>query len=141
NYHGIRFLFKVGGRTAMRQFLLVAVLGGLLSSAGPLTAALNDEIITETTAQRYGLTRMWITQAQVNHGRSRMQSLVLIDGVLYAQSSQATLEAIDAETGQKLWSKMVGQPRHPSFPPGACRDLVASINGASLYVLNRYTGD
>src|SRR5208337_4991882 len=105
NYHGIRFLFKVGGRTAMRQLLLVAVLGGLLSSAGPLTAALNDEIITETTAQRYGLTRMWITQAQVNHGRSRMQSLVLIDGVLYAQSSQATLEAIDAETGQKLWSK------------------------------------
>jgi len=125
----------------MRQYLLVAVVGALLSSAGQLTAALNDEIVTETTAQRYGLTRAWITQAQVNQGQSRLQSVVLIDGVIYAQSSRATLEAIDAETGQKLWSKMIGQPRHPSFPPGACRDLVASINGATLYVLNRYTGD
>ena len=61
--------------------------------------------------------------------------------MLYAQSNRATLEAIDAETGQKLWSKMIGQPNHPSLPPGACRDLVATINGSTLYVLNRYTGD
>ena len=61
--------------------------------------------------------------------------------MLYAQSNRATLEAIDAETGQKLWSKMIGQPNHPTLPPGACRDLVATINGSTLYVLNRYTGD
>ena len=61
--------------------------------------------------------------------------------MLYAQSNRATLEAIDAETGQKLWSKMIGQPSHPSLPPSAYRDLVATINGSTLFVLNRYTGD
>ncbi|MEI8374573.1 MAG: PQQ-binding-like beta-propeller repeat protein [Planctomycetota bacterium] len=125
----------------MRRFLLVATLGALLSSTGQLAAALNNEILTEAVAQRYGLTRAWITQAQVNHSQGRLQTVVFCDGVLYAQSSRATLEAIDAETGQKLWSKMIGQPNHPCLPPSAYRDLVATINGSTLYVMNRYTGD
>jgi outer membrane protein assembly factor BamB len=125
----------------MRYFSLAAVLGVLLSWTGQLSAALNDEIITEAMAQRYGLTRVWVTQAQVNSGQGRLQAVVLYDGVLYAQSSRATLEAIDAETGQKLWAKLVGQPNHPSLPPSASRDLVATINGSTLFVLNRYTGD
>ena len=125
----------------MRHFLLVAVSGAFLSWTGQLAAAVDDEIITEATAQRYGLTRMWVTQAQVNRGQGRLQAVVLYDGVLYAQSNRATLEAIDAETGQKLWSKMIGQPSHPSLPPAACRDLVATINGSTLFVMNRYTGD
>ena len=36
---------------------------------------------------------------------------------------------------------MIGRPDYPSLPPGACRDLVATINGSTLYVMNRYTGD
>ncbi len=125
----------------MRYFLLVATTGAVLSWAGQPAAAGDDAFISEATAQRCGLTRVWVTQAQVNRGQSRLQDVVLCDGTLYAQSTRATLEAIDAETGQKLWSKMVGQPDHPSLPPGAFRDLVATVNGSTLYVLNRYTGD
>jgi outer membrane protein assembly factor BamB len=125
----------------VRHFLLLAVLGTLLTSSGQLPAALNDEIITEAAAQRYGLTRMWVTQAQVDRGQSRLQSVILCDGTIYAQSSRATLEAIDAETGQKLWTKLIGQPSHPTLAPTACGDLVAAINGSTLFVLNRYTGD
>ena len=125
----------------MRHFSLVAAWGVLLSSTGQLAAALNDEIIPEAMAQRYGLTRVWVTQAQVNRGQGRLQAVVLCDGALYAQSNRATLEAIDAETGQKLWSKMIGQSGHPSLPPAASRDLVATINGSTLYVMNRYNGD
>jgi hypothetical protein len=84
---------------------------------------------------------MWVTQAQVNRGQGKLQDVVFCDGVLYAQSNRATLEAIDAETGQKLWTKMIGQAIHPSVPPTASRDLVATINGSTLYVLNRYNGD
>lgn len=125
----------------MRHFLLVAAAGVLLSSTGQLAAALNDEIIPEVTAQRYGLTRMWVTQAQVNRAQGRLQTLVLYEGTLYAQSNRAVLEGIDAETGQKLWSKMIGQPTHPTSTPSAHRDLVATINGSTLFVMNRYTGD
>ncbi len=125
----------------MRHVFLVAAAGALLSSMGQLAAALNDEIITDAEAQRYGLTRMWVTQAQVNRAQGRLQAVVLYDGVLYAQSNRATLEAIDAETGQKLWAKMIGEPSQPNLPPSVCRDLVATINGSTLFVMNRYTGD
>ena len=88
-----------------------------------------------------GLTRAWVDQGEFDVGRSRLQSLMLYDGTLFAQSSRATLEALDAETGQRLWSKLVGQPGYPSLAPGACKDLVATVNGSRLDVLNRYTGD
>jgi hypothetical protein len=123
------------------HFSAIAAFGAILAAAGQLWAAAVDEIIPEATAQRCGLTRAWVTQAQVDAARSRLQSLVLYDGTLFAQSSRSTLEAIDAETGQRLWSRLVGQQNYPSAPPGACKDLVATVNGSRLYVLNRYTGD
>ena len=101
----------------MRHFLLVAMAGAWLASTGQRAAAVNDEFITEAMAQRYGLTRMWVTQAQVDRGQGRLQDVVLYEGVLYTQSNRATLEAIDAETGQKLWSKMVWQPRSSQPAP------------------------
>jgi hypothetical protein len=125
----------------MRHFSLIVAVGVLLSLTGQPAAAGNNEIIPEAMAQRYGLTRMWVTQAQVDPGQGILQAVVLCDGVLYAQSNRATLEAIDAETGQKLWSKMIGRSGHPSLPPTASRDLVATINGSTLYVMNRYNGD
>ena len=102
----------------MRHFLLVAAWGVLLSSAGQLAAALNDEIVTEAMAQHCGLTRMWVTQAQVDRAQGRLQAVVaLAMACSTPRSNRARMEAIDAETGQKLWSKMVGQPGHPSLAP------------------------
>jgi hypothetical protein len=125
----------------MRRFLLIAAWCTLLSLGEQWVAVASDEILSEAAAQRCGLTRMWVTQSLVNRGQGRLESVVLCDGTIYAQSNRATLEAIDAETGQALWSKMVGRPDRPNLPPGACRDLVATINGSTLFVLNRYTGD
>ena len=125
----------------MRLSILVALGGTILAAAGPLAAAGGNELISEAVAQRDGLTRAWATQAQVNRGQGQLQSVVLYDGTLFTQTNRAMLEAIDAETGQKVWTKMVGQTSHPTLRPAAHRDLVATINGSQLYVLNRYTGD
>ncbi len=125
----------------MRYILSIAICAAALAPAGQLWAASADEIISEAAAQRCGLTRAWLTQAQVDAGQNRLQSLTLYDGTLFAQSSRATLEAIDAETGQRLWTKLIGQPNHPSIPPAVYRDLAAVINGSTMFVLNRYTGD
>ena len=99
----------------MRHFWLVAAVV-VLSSVGQSRAALNEEIITEATAQHYGLTRLWVAQAQLDRAQGQLQGLTLSDGVLYAQTNRAVMEAIDAETGQKLWAKMIGQPGHPALP-------------------------
>ena len=51
------------------------------------------------------------------------------------------IHAIDAETGKTLWSKQIGMPKHPNMPPDAKGDLLATINGSRLYIVNRFTGE
>jgi len=125
----------------MRYFSWIMACGAVLAAVGALQAAPADYLISEAAAQRCGLTRAWATQAQVDSGRDRLQSIVLYDDMIFAQSSRSTLEAIDAEGGQKRWTKMVGQPDYVSLSPGVCGDLLGAINGSRLYILNRYTGD
>ena len=125
----------------MRYFTWIAGFAAVSAAAGQLWAASTDEIISEAAAQRCGLTRAWVTQAQVDPAQGRLQSLVLYDGTLFAQSNRATLEAIDAETGQRIWSKLIGQANYPSLRPPSAAIWRPSSMDRRLYVLNRYTGD
>jgi hypothetical protein len=61
--------------------------------------------------------------------------------VIYVQSTSGTLHAMDAETGKTLWAVTVGNPRWPMLTPAANDDYVATINGSSLYLLDRATGE
>lgn len=124
----------------MRWFLSAAV-GILLIPVVASWACAANEIIPQTTAQRYGLSRPWIAQVQMDRGQGRIRDIFLYEGILYVQTNRAMLQAIDAETGKTLWAKQIGRPGHPSMTPGACRDLVGTINGSRLFVMNRYTGE
>ena len=123
-----------------RRFLVAVVLTAALSSWNGLLAA-SGELIPETTAARHGLTRPWFTQVELDQGRSRLRDLIYADGVLYAQTDTAMIHAIDAETGKTLWVRQVGRPGHPSLTPDVSGDLLATVNGSRLYVVNRYKGD
>lgn len=125
----------------MRSLLFAAVLCVVLCPIGQTPAVGIDQIIPETTAERYGLARPWIAQLQVDRARGRVRDVVLYDGTLYVQTTRAMMQAIDAETGRTLWAKQVGRPEHPSMTPGIYRDLLATINGSRLFVMNRYTGE
>jgi hypothetical protein len=125
----------------MRLLSLVVVLGAVLGPAGSLLANGDGEIISETAAARHGLARPWVTQVQMDRGHSRVRDVILYEGTLYVQTTRAMIHAIDAETGQTLWAKPVGRYDHPSLTPSACRDLLATVNGSRLYVVNRYTGE
>jgi outer membrane protein assembly factor BamB len=125
---------------AMPRSLLVALSVATLTLAAT-AAAVAEELVTETVAQRHGLTRLWFAQVQMDRSRERVQAMVLGDGVLYVQSDHATVHALDAENGRALWSKNLGSPEHPSLPPAVGDDLLATANGSHVYVVNRYTGD
>jgi outer membrane protein assembly factor BamB len=128
----------------MFRSVFIALVSALLTTAfcpnGSLWAA-RGELISETTAARYGLTRPWFTQVHHDRDLGKLQSLVLHDGTLYAQTNKGLIQAIDAETGQPLWERQVGKPIHPTMTPGTGRDFLAVVNGSRLYVLNRYNGD
>jgi outer membrane protein assembly factor BamB len=121
------------------RFLVLAMIGMLFPS-DQLLAEYRSELISETVATRHGLTRSWHAQVQLDLGRSRVRHIVLDRGTLFVQTNQAMLQAIDAETGQTLWMVQIGQRNHPSLAPSANGKVVASINGSTLYVVNRFTG-
>ena len=56
--------------------------------------------------------------------------------VLYAQTTEAVLHAIDAETGRTKWTVSAGVPRYPSLSPGASDRYVSVVNGSTLYVFD-----
>jgi len=115
-------------------------LAALLHCHGSLQAEARGEIVPQTVARRHGMTRPWFAQIRVDRSRGRLTHMMLHEDTLYLQTNRATVTALDAETGETLWSKQVGHANYPSFAPGASRDLLAIINGSSLYVCNRYNG-
>ena len=131
-------------RSRLRMFRSLAFAGAAVAALAAnvaLSAGPRGEIIAETAAARHGLTRAWFTQVQMDVGRSRVQSVVLDDDTLFVQTDRAMIQAINAETGQTLWSKQVGKPNHPTMTPGVSRDLVVVLNGSRLFALNRANGD
>ena len=125
----------------MKPFFCLAALVSIVSFPSGLPQAAAQEIIPVAVAEQHGLARTWLAQAQVDRARGRVQDVVLYEGTLYVQTTRGVLQAIDAETGQTLWSKQIGRADHPSMAPGAFRDMLATVNGSKLYVLNRHNGE
>ena len=126
----------------MIRHLLIAT--AIISTTFPCagaSAADSSKLIARTTAARHGLARPWFAQVQLDRGRGRLTHVVLYDGTIYAQTNKAIVQAIDAETGETLWTRRVGRPQHPSLAPAVARDMLAVVNGSRLYVVNRYNGD
>jgi outer membrane protein assembly factor BamB len=97
-------------------------------------------MVTETMARRAGLTRGWRTQVAVNHATDRITHVALEGEMLFVQTSGATLQALDPETGRTLWSVTVGQPNLTTLAPSANNRHVATVNGSTLYLLDKTTG-
>src|SRR4030042_241900 len=120
----------------IRAFVFAAALMTALYPVGRLSAAVRSEIIPETDARRHGLTRPWFTQIQLDRGRTRLANMLLHEGVLYVQTSQAVIHALDAETGATLWAGQIGRPERPMMQLAANQDHLAGVNASRLYVWN-----
>jgi outer membrane protein assembly factor BamB len=64
-----------------------------------------------------------------------IQTVVVPRTRLYAASQRGGLAAVDAHTGQTLWTIQVGNPNYPTTPAGANDTFVAVCNGSTIYVL------
>jgi len=106
-------------------------------------AASADEVIPQAAASVHGLLRPWSLQVDIDRSRSRVQSAILDRGVIFVQTDAAVVHAFDAETGRPIWNapRLVGDPRHPTLPPAVSKNMLSVVNGSTLFVLNRQTGD
>lgn len=60
---------------------------------------------------------------------------------LYAVTDRAVVHAIDAETGRTRWATVVGNRDYPVERPGISENFVAVLNGSTLHLLKRQTGE
>lgn len=147
----LHFLFKLSEIRQyglMKQSILATALVGwfLLAPCADEASASSNRLITQQDAARHGLTRAWFAQVPLDPGRSRVTHVRLFEGTgqlpdtLFVQTDQAVVHALDAETGQTLWSRTVGNRAHPTLPVGINRELVGVANGGRVYLLDRANG-
>jgi len=97
-------------------------------------------LVTHDQAARHGLERAWFAQIPLDPSRSRVSTWYLYFDRLYGVTDSGIVTALNAETGEQLWSKQVGKPGYPAFGPGANSDFLGIVSGAKLYVLDRSNG-
>jgi outer membrane protein assembly factor BamB len=99
-----------------------------------------SDLITNDAARQHGLERAWFSQARMNPARYEVEDVVLDGDQLFVLTTAGSLQAFDANTGEVLWSRRIGNPGYPSLGPVANENHVALSNGSSVYVLHRDTG-
>lgn len=103
-------------------------------------------LISQSLAVRHGLQRQWHTQVALDPSNNRVTHLTLTPksetspDTLFVQTERSTVFAIDAGTGKVLWSRVVGRPDLISGAIGCNDQMVAVINGSTIYILNRLNG-
>ena len=90
------------------RFVMSAMVCGLLLSSTTSWAQGSRPLIDQNTARRYGLNRAWYKQISLDRTRDRIASVTLDHGGLFVQTKQGLLVALDAESGETLWSRQIG---------------------------------
>ena len=123
---------------AIRAAMLVGVLFAL--PAFDSAALGQGPLVTREQAASKGLERAWFAQVPVDASRSRVTTWYLYHDAIYSVTNSGIITALNAETGEQLWSKQVGKPGYPAFGPGANADHIGIVSGGKLYVMSRKTG-
>jgi outer membrane protein assembly factor BamB len=122
-----------------KRFLLACVALAVIVTV-PARAQMGSGLITQEQAASVGLKRAWFARADVNPAYSQVTDWVLSQDTLFLVTNAGVLQAMDANTGESLWSTQFGSPLYPSLGPAANDTIVAVINGSTLYLMDRKSG-
>lgn len=117
--------------------LAFAALPGAPLAAQVLQARLPDE----TQLSRAGLVRQWFTVASLDPLRDQVGAATLIGDRLYVQTTGGALQALDAESGRRIWVAQVGSPEPETFAVAANSSALFVVNSTDLFMLDKETGN
>ena len=129
----------------MSRFL--AGLFGLLLVAGAAEfaaaqpASLGPTLPPQRILNRYRLERAWWAQAVLNPSRDKLQYLTIDEQVVYVQATSGVVTAFDNETGERLWSHLVGLADQQTYPITSNESLALVVNGMYLFALDKFSGE
>jgi outer membrane protein assembly factor BamB len=124
----------------MRAFAIVAlcIVATVPTSSWALPPTVG--LISQIEARRHGLQRAWLTQVSLDPARDRVANVMLDGPHLIVQTDKSLIQVLDAQTGGKIWTAQVGKRDYPASPAAANENLIAVVNGSTLYLLDRATG-
>ena len=135
---------------ALRNLLLVliAVAGGTFADGHVHGDCLCGTPADELAAERAGLEREWILQLPFDASTSRVEQVVVDNGLVIALTGDGKVHAVQAadardgepRAGSLLWSYSVGRDGGPVARPGIGPDLVTVAHDKDLYAIERGTG-
>ena len=125
----------------MKRIVALLVLSGTVLCAIASGPARADSPIPQEDLERFGLERAWFTQITAHGALAEVEHVRLSDDLLLVQTRNGVLDAIETNSGRIRWSRRLGNPDYPSHAPSGNRNFVATLNGRTAYVLNRFTGD
>ena len=119
--------------------LWVSLTFSLILTTPPLTAQ-NIPLLAPSTLDPLGLKRVWFYQLNAHPADGKIQDILLEGEQLFVTTSDAKLHVLNAETGQWLWTRSIGERNIPLTEPAANSRVVAVHNNLAVYVFNRKTG-
>ncbi len=127
-----------------RPIFIGLAVAGLWATFGSSLVAYAQEqrgaILTGELAQRYGLRKSWLVQAQVDRATDQIANVALDGDAVVVMTNSGVLQLIDAESGTTRWIVQFGSRAHPATGPGVGQHYVAMTKGSRLYVVDRHTG-
>jgi len=85
--------------------------------------------------------KAFIEELKLREIESTTKTIQVPEITLYAVTDRAVVHAIDAETGRTRWATVVGNRDYPVERPGISENFVAVLNGSTLHLLKRQTGE
>ena len=113
---------------------------GIGITLGEANIAQADSLIDTSQLERYGLTRPWFTQVEMDRGRDQVESVFFDGELITVQTKRGVIQAIDGETGETVWVTHAGSPQLFTSPIGVGPQHVAVVNGSHLFIFDRSNG-
>lgn len=85
--------------------------------------------------------KAFVEELKLREIEAKIETLEVPEITLYVVTDRAVLHAIDAETGRTRWTTVVGNRTYPTERPGVSEDYVAILNGSTVHLLKRDTGE
>lgn len=123
-----------------RLFLLCLLACAAVGNTSLAQSRRQSILPTTRELDRLGLELAWWSQATLDPRSDLLVSLTSDEDAVFAQSRTGIVTAFDAETGERLWSRLLGTPNAGSYPVATNDNQALVATGMNLFALDKRTG-
>jgi outer membrane protein assembly factor BamB len=128
----------------MKKLLFLLTMFFVLTAIVPFFILFSEAketlLFSQQTLESHGLTREWFNQIGIDSNRNKILYAVVEGDTMFVISDDAKLHVINAETGQSLWMRTLGNREMIFQEPAVNSRMVSVVNGLELFVFDRRNG-